>query len=394
MNTENSFDNKVNITISEYKDTKLIQDLHDKFSDKPLHIRLSSTRKSVNAFTYIANLISFLSCLTFISYSLHVGLEKHFGFNASLIISVCIGLALSAIIEKLKRQSNESFFKNLFRYSKFSTLGFGSVALLGLVSVGASYLGAKQLPKIMNESPAYIKPILQTVDATKAEFKKRIAQIRADKKDFYNRFKYKGKLSSKYNSQYESYDERIKEQESKMQDAVNKISEQNEQLKKESKLAFTELQATHEGNQANNEYLMVCIVLGCELLFIIALGFNNWIDFRTWVLLAGNSRKQLEADTVDATGNSRKQLEADTVDATGNSGQQAQSISDTYFMDGAKLLLANKKKLLNTYKKRLTSVNEGNTKRDKTKLENHVNTLSSEIAQINSMLKNNVCANN
>ena len=394
MNTENSFDSKVNFAIDSYKDTKLAKDLHDKFSDKPLHVRLASTRKCVNAFTYIANIISFLSCLTFISYSLHIGLEKHFGFNASLVISVCIGLALSAIIEKLKRQANESFFKNLFRYSKFSTLGFCSVALLGLVSVGASYLGAKQLPKIVNESPVYVEPVLAETSQTKAEFKKRIEQIRADKKDFYNRFKYKGKLSGKYQEEYSSFDTRIKEQERKMQDAINKINEQNEQLKKESKLAFTKLQATHEGNQANNEYLMVCIVLGCELLFIIALGFNNWIDFRTWVLLAGNSRKQLEADTVDTTGNSRKQLEADTVDTTGSNGQQAQSMSDTYFMDGAKLLLANKKKLLNTYKKRLTLANQGNTKRDKTKLENHVNTLNSEIAQINSMLEKNVCANN
>lgn len=398
MNTENSFDSKVNFAIESYKDTQLKQQLHDKFSDKPLHVRLASARKYINLFTYLANFISFLTCLTFISYSIHIGLVNYFGFNTSLIISVCTGLAMSAIIEKLKRQSNESFFKNLFRYNKFSTLVFCSVVLLGFISVGASYLGAKQLPKIVSESPVYTEPVLTGTDATKAEFEKRIKQIRADKKDFFDRFKYRGKLSSKYNSQYENYDIRIKEQESKMQSAIDRINEQNEQLKKESKANFEKAQTAHSKSQTNNEYLMTCVVLSCELLFIIALGFNNWIDFRTWVLLSdktdvSNSFQQFPTGNENADGDGQN-TGADTERTGEQDEQQAHSISNTHFLDGAKLLLSNKKKLLSTYQSRLDETKNGNKKRDKEKLEQHVHKLNTEIEQIQDIIKGKKLASN
>lgn len=388
MNHQNQFDQKVNISLSEYKNTANLQYLQNKFSDKPLHVRLSQVRTLINVFSYVANFVSFLTCFAFVAYFLNQSLSDYFGSFGALTVSIVVGLFCSLAIEKFKRSANDSFFLSLFRYRTFSLFSFSALIVLSGLSISASYLGAKQLPKIASKAPEQAKPNLTSLDAIKAEYKANIKQIRTDKKEFFNTFNYKNKLSSKYQKEYSSFDSRIKKQQALRDQAVKAATERNTKLTDEATKAHLAQLKKHESNLDLNILYITCIVLFFELFLIFSILFSNWIDFRTYLLYFDSKQLVSNSSTTDQNTDENGNSSQINNDKQTNQVPTNDSLSST-ITEGAKLLLANKKKLLSTYQKRLSDAKSGNEKRDKSKLENHVQTLSNEIAQINSLLSAN-----
>jgi len=388
MDTKNIFDHKVNTSLSEYEYTANLERLQAKFKDKPLHVRLSQVRTWINIFSYVANFVSFLTCFAFVAYFLNQSLSDYFGSPGALAVSIGVGLFCSLAVEKFKRSANESFFLSLFRYRTFSLFSFSALIVLSGLSISASYLGAKQLPKIASKAPEQAKPNLTSIDAIKGEYQANIEQLRTDKKEFFNTFNYKNKLSSKYQKEYSDFDVRIKNQQFAMDQAVKAATEQNRKLTDGATKAHLAQLKKHESNLDLNILYITCIVLFFESFLIFSILFSNWIDFRTYLLYFDSkqpvSNSSTTSSNTDKSGNS-SQINNDKQT---NQVPTNDSLSST-IAEGAKLLLANKKKLLSTYQKRLTDAKSGNEKRDKSKLESHVQTLSNEIDQINNLLRAN-----
>jgi hypothetical protein len=121
------------------------------------------------ALSYVCNLVSIISSLTFISLFLYQS-TMQLGTTPAILIAVVVGVFCVSLIEIIKRGAIRTTIKQFLQYRTFRS-ELAIVAILTvLFSVATSFYGAKQLPQLTTPAPLLVNvDSIQNVYSVKIE---------------------------------------------------------------------------------------------------------------------------------------------------------------------------------------------------------------------------------
>jgi len=215
------------------------------------------------ALSYVCNLVSIISSLTFISLFLYQS-TMQLGTTPAILIAVVVGALCVGLIEIIKRGAIRTTIKQFLQYRTFRLELAIVVVLAFLFSVATSFYGAKQLPQLT--TPA---PVLANVDSIQNVYSAKIEE--ATTLHTYKPTKTLTKTGASLIAQLEN--ERASE--------VAELKRANTQTIEESQKAVQGLEYTF------------CTIVGInELLLVLCVLFAMYYQFRSYLELRAHEQPE------------------------------------------------------------------------------------------------------
>lgn len=207
--------------------------------------------------SYVCNLISIISALTFISLFIYQS-TMQLGTTPAILIAISVGALCVCLVEIIKRGAIHTTIKQFLMYRTFR-LELAIVVLLTVFfSVLTSFYGAKQLPQLTNNAP-----MLVDVDSIQSLYTKKIED--ATILHTYKPTKTLTKTGASLIAQLES--ERA--------GAISEAKQANVQALESSQQTVQDLEYTFCAIVGANELLLILCVL-----FVIYYQFRSYLELR------------------------------------------------------------------------------------------------------------------
>ncbi len=339
LKTSNQFDTLVNDYSHQHENKQLVERLQEKYKEKPLHVRLKTTRSATLAYSYLANSVSFLTGFFLISYFLSNGLSNHIGKFTSILIASIVGLLAMSFIEYLKRSSNDSFYISVFRYKAFKILPFIGILVTTGASVALSYYGGLEIPSTTNTPPKLKEINLISIDDVKKEHSTIINEIKKEQKNYFENNKKRNsfggwRLSSSLMPTYNKFNERIIAAEKERTNQINLTNKSNQEQKQQAIIELEKATQKHKTLTAKQSNVLGYLVLIFEVGFLLAMWFLHWLDWKTYVLLLAMDSINDKPTTTPPTPKSEKgeQAPQNTVITSNNTSNTNQVKQHPYII--------------------------------------------------------------
>lgn len=177
------------------------------------------------------------------------------------------GLALVGLagLEALKRLTIPGFFQRFFQFRTVAVGSLAVIALLVALSVVLSYKGAADAVLALTKAPELID-----VEAVRAPYVDRIADLEAQKADLKKTSTYQGVYTSKGAKALEGYNNRLAALEAELSEKVATAEATNATTKADH-IATTGVKAEY--------FALAALIL--DLLLILALAWSEYYDYRS-----------------------------------------------------------------------------------------------------------------
>lgn len=231
--------------------------LQEKFRLKPYFERNKTLRAVTVGASYFLN-----------TFSVATGFFAVFAFLQVIVPAFLAGgLALIGLagLEALKRLTIPGFFQRFFQFRTVAVGSLAVIALLVALSVVLSYKGAADAVLALTKAPELID-----VEAVRAPYVDRIADLEAQKADLKKTSTYQGVYTSKGAKALEGYNNRLAALEAELSEKVATAEATNATTKAD--------HITTTGVKA--EYFALAALI-LDLLLILALAWSEYYDYRS-----------------------------------------------------------------------------------------------------------------
>jgi hypothetical protein len=231
--------------------------LQEKFRLKPYFERNKTLRAVTVGASYFLNTFSVSTAFFCVFAFLQVIVPAFLAGGLALI-----GLAG---LEALKRLTIPGFFQRFFQFRTIAVGSLAVIALLVALSVVLSYKGAADAVLALTKAPELVD-----VEAVRAPYVERIADLEAQKADLKKTSTYQGVYTAKGAKALEGYNNRLAALEAELSEKVATAEATNATTKADH-IATTGVKA---------EYFAVAALI-LDLLLILALAWSEYYDYRS-----------------------------------------------------------------------------------------------------------------